>query len=125
MDSVNSERVWGVNQTDGAVFSAVNYQGESLRVRQAWINFMVPGLPVGVKIGHQPLALGHGISLDTHRDGTDAILVYSKPIPDLLVAGVYAKVVEGSSSAPSGKFSIDPVAEDPSLSTQPQRQRAP
>jgi hypothetical protein len=76
--------------------SPMNYSGERVVVRQAWVNFMLPGLPVGVKIGHQPLALGHGISLDSHREGQDAILLYSKPIPELLLAGVYVKSFEGA-----------------------------
>ncbi len=41
----------------------------NIGIRQAWINAMVPGIPVGVKIGHQPLALGHGIWLNTSRYG--------------------------------------------------------
>ena len=95
------ERVAGVNRLNfTGIDSPVNYQGEKLAVRQAWINFMVPGIPVGMKVGHQPLALGHGISLDTHRMGTDAILLYSKPIEQLLIAGVYAKVVENSDNEP-------------------------
>src|SRR5512143_414262 len=31
-----------------------------LEVREAWMNFMLPGLPVGVKAGHQLLQLGNG-----------------------------------------------------------------
>ncbi len=73
-------------------------QGAAINIRQAWINAMVPGIPVGVKIGHQPLALGHGIWLDTHRYGSDAILVYSKPMPALLIAGAY---VQMSQSGPT------------------------
>jgi hypothetical protein len=96
LDTENSERAWESTFT----YTAVNHQGESLMVKQAWINFMVPGLPVGVKIGHQPLALGHGIWFDTHRGGNDAILLYAKPIEQLLIAGVYFKVVEGSSTDP-------------------------
>ncbi|MGC2424097.1 MAG: hypothetical protein WA666_07085 [Nitrospirota bacterium] len=72
--------------------SAGGVHGNVVDVRQAWINAMVPGIPVGVKIGHQPLALGHGIWLDTHRYGSDAILVYSKPTPALLIAAAYVQM---------------------------------
>lgn len=75
-------------------------RNNGIGLRQAWINFTVPGLPVGVKIGHQPLALGHGIWLDLHRYGADAILLYSKPIPELLVAVAYAKGLEASPVTP-------------------------
>ncbi len=95
------ERTWGHQSASAGDVSPMNYQGERVAIRQAWINFMVPGLPVGMKIGHQPLALGHGISLDSHRMGQDAILLYSKPIPELLVAGVYVKAAEFSSSIPA------------------------
>ena len=93
------ERLAGAGTGAGG-YSALNYQGERLAVRQAWINFMVPGIPVGLKVGHQPLALGHGITLDSHRYGQDAILLYSKPIDQLLLAGVYVKALEQSSSTP-------------------------
>ncbi|MGA2193326.1 MAG: hypothetical protein ABSG42_08145, partial [Nitrospirota bacterium] len=98
-----SQRVWGGPSTNvygSEVVSADNFEGESMAIRQAWVNFMIPGIPVGVKIGHQPLALGHGIFIDTQRDGSDAILVYSKPLPNLLIAAVYNKVATTSSSIP-------------------------
>ena len=78
--------------------------GDNISVRQAWINAMVPGIPVGVKIGHQPLALGHGIWLDTSRYGSDAILVYSMPIKPLLIAGAYVQMSQNGYSLNSGAF---------------------
>ena len=74
-------------------------------IRQAWINAMVPGIPVGVKIGHQPLALGHGIWLDTSRYGSDAILVYSTPIKPLLIAGAYVQMSQNAYNLNGGAFS--------------------
>ena len=73
----------------------------TIAIRQAWINAMVPGIPVGVKIGHQPLALGHGIWLDTSRYGSDAILAYAKPMPALLVAGAYVQMSQSTPSNPA------------------------
>lgn len=87
-------------------------KNNGIGVRQAWMNFMVPGLPVGMKIGHQPLALGHGIWLDLHRYGADAILLYSKPMPELLVAVAYAKGLEASPVTPlnrNAKLSSHPA----------------
>lgn len=86
------------NAGNGVVGSNPSYfdhNGNNMAIRQAWVNFMVPGTPVGVKIGHQGFALGHGIWLDTTRYGSDGILVYAKPMDSLLVAGAYAKGAEG------------------------------
>jgi hypothetical protein len=108
--NATDERTWGAQSAlgeDGAVVSATNHSGERMAIRQAWVNFMVPGIPVGVKIGHQPLALGHGIFLDSHRLGQDAILAYSKPIPELLIAGVYVKGLEQSNTNPQFGPSLD------------------
>ncbi len=89
----------------------------NIGIRQAWINAMVPGIPVGVKIGHQPLALGHGIWLDTSRYGSDAILVYSKPMPALLVAGAYVQMSQNGPTTPanSGAFNRLGVLVTPTL----------
>lgn len=97
-----------VNEDDYFFADAGPYSSEDRKdprnngigIRQAWINFTIPGTPVGMKIGHQPLALGHGIWLDLHRYGADSILLYSKPIPELLVAAAYAKGLESSPVTP-------------------------
>ena len=87
------------NRGDGGPY------GGTIGIRQAWINAMVPGIPVGVKIGHQPLALGHGIWLNTSRYGSDAILVYSKPVPALLLAGAYVQMSQsGNALGNAGAF---------------------
>lgn len=87
------------NTNKGTYF---NRNGNNMMIRQAWVNFMVPGTPVGVKIGHQGFALGHGIWLDTTRYGSDGILVYAKPMDSLLIAGAYAKGSESLSSVNPG-----------------------
>jgi hypothetical protein len=109
----NSTNRWGLDTNvpaSGALIHYLNHTDNALSIRQAWINFMVPGAPVGVKIGHQGLALGHGIWLDTTRYGSDAILVYSKPVDNLLVAAAYVKGSEsfdpqGNNVAASGSNS--------------------
>jgi hypothetical protein len=89
----------------------------SIGLRQAWINAMVPGIPVGVKIGHQPLALGHGIWLDTHREGSDAILVYAKPAPAILLAAAYVQMSQNGPTTPAnnGAFNRLGVLVTPTL----------
>jgi len=91
---------WGQETSAFNVPTYLNHQDPALEIRQAWINFMIPGLPVGMKIGHQPLALGHGIWLDTSRRGSDAILVYSMPIPELLIAGAYVQMSQSTPTTP-------------------------
>lgn len=90
----------GAGGLNPGVVNDLNHQQSTMRIKQAWINFMVPGLPMGMKIGHQPLALGHGIFLDTHRQGTDSILLYAKPMPQMLLAGVYIKGFDSSPTRP-------------------------
>src|SRR5512143_832213 len=48
-----------------------------LEVREAWMNFMIPGIPVGVKAGHQLLQLGNGWFFRSMKYGSDAWVVYN------------------------------------------------
>jgi len=45
--------------------------------REAWMNFMFPGIPVGVKAGHQLLQLGNGWFFRSMKYGSDAWVVYN------------------------------------------------
>jgi len=118
LDTTGTEIPWGgqtgfaLNNNNGGLSQDLSHQDGTLDIKQAWINFMVPGLPVGVKVGHQPLALGHGIWLDTHRQGSDAVLLYAKPIPELLLAGVYISGNNGSNTFPGvgGGLALDSAA---------------
>ncbi|MBI5189549.1 MAG: hypothetical protein HZA22_02580 [Nitrospirae bacterium] len=93
---------WGLDpQYTTNLATYLNHNDKSLSIRQAWMNFMIPGLPIGMKVGHQPLALGHGIWLDTSRYGSDAILLYSKPMPELLLAAAFVKGAEAFGFAPA------------------------
>src|SRR5512135_1785729 len=68
MDTENTEYIWGGQSEDllgnpngaggltSGLVNDLNHQQSTMRIKQAWINFMVPGMPVGMKIGHQPLA---------------------------------------------------------------------
>ena len=105
-----------LNHEAGAVIGTQQTANwDAINVRQAWINAMVPGIPVGVKIGHQPLALGHGIWLDTSRYGSDAILAYAKPMPALLVAGAYVQMSQNPNNLNSG--ALDRISTNISGST--------
>ncbi len=112
---------WGRQTSPGDIPSYLNnepsleYAGAgnarlgTIAIRQAWINAMVPGIPVGVKIGHQPLALGHGIWLDTSRYGSDAILAYAKPMPALLVAGAYVQMGQNGPTNPANNGAFNRI----------------
>jgi len=69
----------------------------SLEVREAWIDFRLPGLPVGVKAGHQLLQLGQGWFFRSMKYGADAWMAYS-PMGDNTLAFVDVKVVENNTS---------------------------
>jgi hypothetical protein len=56
-----------------------------MEIRYAYIEFMIPKTPVGIKIGHFPVVLGHSIWVDTSYWGSDGLLISSSPIKDLTV----------------------------------------
>ncbi len=72
--------------------------GPFLRLREAWIDFMLPGLPVGVKGGHQLLQLGNGWFFRSMKYGSDAWLVYA-PMGNNTLAFVDVKAAEGATSS--------------------------
>ena len=41
-------------------------------VREAWVNFNLPGVPVNVNAGHQLLSLGNGWFFRSMKYGSDA-----------------------------------------------------
>ena len=56
-----------------------------MNIRYAYIDFMIPKTPVGIKIGHFPVVLGHSIWADTSYWGSDGLLIYSSPIKELMI----------------------------------------
>ncbi len=74
---------------------SANPNNGRLDIREAWIDFMLPDLPVGVKGGHQLLQLGQGWFFRDMKYGSDAWLVYWGSGNNTL-AGVNVKVNEGS-----------------------------
>jgi hypothetical protein len=50
--------------------------GGNLEIREAWMNFMIPGTPIGIKGGHQLLQLGNGWFFRDMKYGSDAWVAY-------------------------------------------------
>lgn len=68
-----------------------------LKVREAWIGFKIPDTPIGVKAGHQLLALSNGWFYRAMKYGADAWVVYTD-IDKLHLGFVDVKAYEGGSS---------------------------
>jgi hypothetical protein len=66
-----------------------------LSIREAWIDFTLPGLPVGVKAGHQLLQLSQGWFFRSNYMGSDAWVVYM-PSGNNMFALSDVKAFEGS-----------------------------
>ncbi len=71
-----------------------------ISIREAWIDFMLPGLPVGVKTGHQLLQLSQGWFFRSNYMGSDAWVVYM-PSGGNTVALTDVKAFEGSTAKAS------------------------
>jgi len=72
----HEERPQGTGTTAPSWNGAAANDGR-LEVREAWMNFMIPGVPVGVKAGHQLLQLGNGWFFRSMKYGSDAWVVYN------------------------------------------------
>jgi len=57
--------------------TALSSTAGRLDLREAWMNFMIPGIPVGVKAGHQLMQLGNGWFFRSMKYGSDAWVVYN------------------------------------------------
>ncbi len=57
-----------------------------MEIRYAYIDFMIPSTPVGIKIGHFPVVLGHSIWANTGIWGSDGLLIYAVPVKELMIA---------------------------------------
>jgi hypothetical protein len=69
------ERPQGTDATSPSWNGATAANG-NLEVREAWMNFMIPGLPIGIKGGHQLLQLGNGWFFRDMKYGSDAWVGY-------------------------------------------------
>jgi len=104
--AVDQLRGYG-NSSDGSANSNVgnvpaNSQynqanGSSAFIREAWIDFMVPGTPVGLKAGRMLGQLGQGWFLRSQYGGQDAWLLYAN-LGQNTIAFQDVKVSEGQTS---------------------------
>jgi hypothetical protein len=69
--------------------------GTTIGIREAWINFNIPGIPVNVNVGHQFMALGNEWFLRNKHFGSDA-WVLANVTGNNTAAFANIKVVEGS-----------------------------
>lgn len=95
-------QTWGTarTNTDAAPNSMFNENRavSNFAVRYAYIDFMIPKTPVGIKIGHFPVVLGHSMWVDTFYWGSDGLLIYSSPIKELMIGLGIMKVSETASN---------------------------
>lgn len=93
---------WGTarSNTDSASNSMFNENRavSNIAVRYAYIDFMIPGTPVGIKIGHMPIVVGHSIWANTGIWGSDGMMIYAVPIKELMIALGTIKGVETASN---------------------------
>jgi len=71
--------------------------GSSAFIREAWIDFMVPGTPVGLKAGRMLGQLGQGWFLRSQYGGQDAWLLYAN-LGSTTIAFQDVKVSEGQTN---------------------------
>ena len=73
------------NEDTWAWGQGLNTKPTDLYIREAWINYSgseLLGVPAGIKIGHQPLALGPAnLFFDNTKYGDDALVLYANPTP--------------------------------------------
>lgn len=67
----------GVDNQKGYAVTAGSNNGSTAYIREAWIDFMVPGTPIGVKAGRQLMMLGNGWFFRSNYGGSDAWVVYA------------------------------------------------
>lgn len=95
----NDFDTWGVRHTASTTADAGvdNTKGYTPYIREAWVDFMVPGLPVGVKAGRYLGQLGQGWFQRSTYGGQDAWMVYAN-LGKATVALQDAKLSEGTTN---------------------------
>lgn len=81
------------------IYPLGNSKRGNFNILEAWIQHKFTSIPVGIKVGHMPLALGNKLFFDHSKFGDDAIVVFANPTKELHVALLTAKVLEGSSTS--------------------------
>ena len=96
-DATHDTYKWG---TGGSGATGVYTQGNAKRagvnLLEGWLMYQGP---VGLKVGHMPLALGNKLFFDHTKFGDDAIVVFGNPSPAVHLAGLTIKFNDQSSEA--------------------------
>lgn len=80
---------------EGNKLQSRNFSG----IRQAWVLYKFDiGVPAGIKVGHQLLALSHGQFFDHQKWGDDAIVFFMDPTKELHIGLLTAKFDEGGTA---------------------------
>ncbi|MEO5356163.1 MAG: hypothetical protein H7844_02565 [Nitrospirae bacterium YQR-1] len=90
--------MWGNSSGATGIFASGNAKRGDLRLRQAWIQYVKNIF--GVKIGHQPVVLGSGIFYDHSTHGDDAIFLFARPVKQLTIGAMTAKLKESTINSP-------------------------
>ena len=76
-DTFGKEEIPQGNGSTAPSWNGASAAAGRLDLREAWMNFMIPGVPVGIKAGHQLLQLGNGWFFRDMKYGSDAWVVYN------------------------------------------------
>jgi hypothetical protein len=72
----NDWDTFGREENPQGTGTTVGANSGRLDLREAWMNFMIPGTPIGIKGGHQLLQLGNGWFFRDMKYGSDAWVAY-------------------------------------------------
>ena len=86
--------VWGGESGAKGLYQQGDAKRGEFNLLQAWIMYN-PG-PIGIKVGHMPLALGNKLFFEHTKFGDDAIVLFAQPNPATHVALLTAKFREGN-----------------------------
>ena len=78
------------------IYPLGNSKRGNFNILEAWIQHKFTSIPVGIKVGHMPLALGNKLFFDHSEFGDDAIVVFADPTKELHVGLLTIKILEGS-----------------------------
>ncbi len=87
----------GTTVTTTAGDSTQTYNNNKIGIREAWVNFNVPGLPINVTAGHQLLKLANGFFVSSMHFGSDAWVIANQTGNNTF-AVVNGKIAENTTS---------------------------
>lgn len=89
MIELQGDQVWG--------YDGPNKKGDAMKWIQAWTqykNSSMAGFPIGLKVGHMPLALGEQVFFKHITNGDDAIVFFMDPTKQIHVGLLTIKLSE-------------------------------